>query len=48
VLRRPRWTGVQIARATGVSKATVSRILRHLGLNRLKALAPVSRFFAAC
>ena len=39
-LRRQRWTGAQIARETGVSKATVSRILRRLGLNRLKALAP--------
>src|ERR1700691_3265435 len=26
-LRRQRWTGAQIARETGVSKATVSRIL---------------------
>lgn len=39
-LRRQRWTGMQIARETGVSKATVSRILRRLGLNRLKALEP--------
>jgi len=30
-LRRQRWTGAQIARETGVSKATVSRILRRLG-----------------
>jgi transposase InsO family protein len=39
-LRRERWTGAQIARETGVSKATVFRILRRLGLNRLKALEP--------
>jgi transposase InsO family protein len=46
-LRRQRWTGAQIARDTGVSKATVSRILRRLGLNRLKALElvePVRRY----
>lgn len=40
-LRRQRWTGAQIAQETGVSKATVSRILRRLGLNRLPALEPV-------
>jgi transposase InsO family protein len=40
-LRRQHWTGAQIARATGVSKATVSRILCRLGLNRLRALEPV-------
>jgi len=40
-LRRQRWTGAQIARETGVSKATVFRVLRRLGLNRLKALEPV-------
>jgi transposase InsO family protein len=40
VLRRQRWSGAQIARETGVSKATVSRILRRLGLNRLRALEP--------
>ena len=39
-LRRQRWTGAQIAGETGVSKATVSRVLRRLGLNRLKALEP--------
>ncbi len=38
---RRRWTGAQIARETSVSKATVSRILRRLGLNRLRALEPV-------
>jgi transposase InsO family protein len=39
-LRRQRCTGAQIGRETGVSKATVARILRRLGLNRLKALEP--------
>jgi transposase-like protein len=39
-LRRQRWTAEQIAAGTGVSKATVSRILGRLGLNRLKALEP--------
>jgi len=39
-LRRQRWTGAQVARETGVSKATVSRILRRLGLNRLRSLEP--------
>ena len=39
-LRRQRWTGAQIARESGVSTATVSRILRRLGLNRLRALEP--------
>jgi transposase InsO family protein len=50
-LRRQRWTGAQIARETGVSKATVSRVLRRLGLNRLKRLepaAPVRRYERAC
>jgi len=40
-LRRQRWTGKQIAAELGVSPATVSRILKRLGLNRLKALEPV-------
>src|SRR5208283_3084886 len=39
-LRRQRWTGKQIAAKTGVSPATVSRVLRRLGLNRLSALEP--------
>jgi transposase InsO family protein len=39
-LRRQRWTGEQIARETRVSKATVFRVLRRVGLNRLKALEP--------
>lgn len=40
VLRRQRCTGKQIAAQVGVSPATVSRILRRLGLNRLSALEP--------
>ncbi len=39
-LRRQRWTGGQIAAETGVSPATVSRILKRLGLNRLAAIEP--------
>ncbi|WGS17957.1 MULTISPECIES: IS481 family transposase [unclassified Bradyrhizobium] len=38
--RRQRHTGKQIAFEVGVSAATVSRILRRLGLNRLAALEP--------
>src|ERR1700751_2100869 len=39
-LRRQRWTGKQIAAKTGVSPATVSRVLRRLRLNKLSALEP--------
>jgi transposase InsO family protein len=39
-LRRQRWTGKQIASETGVSPATVSRVLRRLGLNKFSALEP--------
>ena len=39
-LRRQRFTGQQIARDLGVSSATVSRVLRRLGLNRIAALEP--------
>jgi transposase InsO family protein len=39
-LRRQRLTGQTIAAAVGVSPATVSRILKRLGLNRLSALEP--------
>jgi transposase InsO family protein len=39
-LRRERWTGVRIAQATGLSRATVSRILTRLKLNRAKHLEP--------
>ena len=40
-LRRQRLTGKAIAGETGVSTATVSRVLKRLGLNRLRALEPV-------
>jgi transposase len=39
-LRRRRGTGEQIAAEAGVSPATVSRILRLLGVNRLSTLEP--------
>lgn len=39
-LRRQRFTGRQIACDLGVSPATVSRVLRRLGLNRVAALEP--------
>jgi len=39
-LRRQRWTGKQIAAEAGISPATVSRVLRRLGLNRIAALEP--------
>jgi transposase InsO family protein len=39
-LRRQRWTGRQIAVELGISPATVSRILKRLGLNRIAALEP--------
>ena len=39
-LRRQRWTGKQIAVEAGVSPATVSRVLRRLGLNKLCAPEP--------
>ncbi len=39
-LRRQRLTGKAIAAEVGVSEATVSRILRRLGLNKLSALEP--------
>lgn len=39
-LRRQRRTGAQIAKQTGVSPATVSRVLRRLGLHRISALEP--------
>jgi transposase InsO family protein len=39
-LRRRRWTGKQIAAELGVSPASVSRILKRLGLNKLRALEP--------
>ena len=39
-LRRQRRSGQQIAAELGLSPATVSRILRRLGLSKLKALEP--------
>jgi transposase InsO family protein len=46
-LRRQRWTGKQIALEAGVSVATVGRVLKRLGLSRLRDLepaAPVRRY----
>jgi transposase InsO family protein len=46
-LRRQRMTGKQIAKEVGVSAATVSRMLKRLGLSKLEALepaAPVRRY----
>jgi transposase InsO family protein len=46
-LRRQRWTGQRIAQETGVSPATVSRVLKRLGLNRigdLEPAAPIRRY----
>jgi transposase InsO family protein len=40
-LRRQRWTGVRIAQTTGLSRATVSRILTRLKLNKIRMLDPV-------
>jgi transposase InsO family protein len=39
-LRRQRYPGKQIAAELGLSPATVSRVLRRLGLNKLSALEP--------
>jgi transposase InsO family protein len=39
-LRRQRWTGLRIAQQTGLSRATVSRILRRLRLSRMRDLEP--------
>jgi transposase InsO family protein len=39
-LRRQRYTGRQIAHELGLSAATVTRILRRRGLNKLSALEP--------
>jgi transposase InsO family protein len=39
-LRRQRFSGQQIAQETGVSAATVSRVLKRLGLSRIKDLEP--------
>jgi len=39
-LRRQRWTGLRISQQTGLSRATVSRILRHRKLSRMRDLEP--------
>ena len=39
-LRRERWTGSRIAQATGLSRATVSRILTRRKLNKIRMLEP--------
>ena len=39
-LRRQRWAGVRIALTVGISAATVSRVLRRLGISRLRQLDP--------
>jgi len=39
-LRRERWTGLRIAQQTGLSRATVSRILRRARLSRIRDLKP--------
>lgn len=39
-LRRQRWTGLHISLTTGLSRATVSRILRRLHLSRMRDLEP--------
>jgi transposase InsO family protein len=39
-LRRQRWTGLRISLTTGLSRATVSRILRRFHLSRMRDLEP--------
>ena len=39
-LRRQRWTISRIGAFVGISRATVARVLRRLGLNRLRAMEP--------
>jgi transposase InsO family protein len=39
-LRRLRWNGWRIAKELSLSRATVSRVLRRAGLNRLRSLDP--------
>jgi transposase InsO family protein len=41
-LRRQRWPGRQIAQEIGVSPATVSRVLKRLGLSRMRDLEPAA------
>jgi len=40
MLRRQRWTGLRIAQQTGLSRTTVSRILRRRKLSRMRDLEP--------
>ena len=40
VLRRQRWNGWRIAHELKLSRATVSRVLRRAGMNRLRSLDP--------
>jgi transposase InsO family protein len=40
LLRRERWNGWRIAHELNLSRATISRILRRAGLNRLRSLDP--------
>jgi len=40
VLRRQRWNGWRIAHELKLSRATISRILRRAGMNRLRSLDP--------
>ena len=50
-LRRQRWTGCRIAAQTGLSPATVSRILQCQGISRLRDLTPAPpavRYEHAC
>jgi transposase len=39
-LRRRRWNGWRIARELRLRRATVSRVLRRAGMNRLRSLDP--------
>lgn len=39
-LRRERCTGVRIVQSTGLSRATVSRILTRLKLHKIRMLEP--------
>src|SRR4051812_47855827 len=45
-LRRQRHTGKQIAAEVELSAAAVSRVLRHLGLNRIRDLEPTANLAA--
>ncbi len=50
-LRRQRWTGCRIVAETGLSAATVSRILQRLGISRMRGLDPIPaavRYEHAC